>query len=165
MTSCSTPSSGPSRPGSCARREPSTTSSSRPTGAIGQDFVKRQQEQGWGTRVVERLPVDLRTAHPDVRGLSVRNLRYMAALATRWPTGIVQQRAAQLPWGHVMVILDSCPDRESSEFYAQRAVAEGWTRPVLQSMIASRLSGDTQDCSLSINDARLLLLTVESARS
>jgi len=38
-----------------------------------------------------------------------------------------------------MVILDSCPDRETAEFYAQRAVAEGWTRPVLQSMIASRL--------------------------
>jgi predicted nuclease of restriction endonuclease-like (RecB) superfamily len=106
---------------------------------IGRDIMQRQEEQGWGTRVVERLSVDLRTAHPDVRGLSVRNLRYMAALATRWPTGIVQQRAAQLPWGHVMVILNSCPDRESSEFYAQRAVAEGWTRPVLQSMIASRL--------------------------
>lgn len=44
-----------------------------------------------------------------------------------------------MPWGHVMVILDSCPDRETAEFYAQRAVAEGWTRPVLQSMIASRL--------------------------
>jgi predicted nuclease of restriction endonuclease-like (RecB) superfamily len=111
---------------------------------IGRDIVQRQQEQGWGTRVVERLSVDLRTAHPDVRGLSVRNLRYMAALATRWPTGIVQQAAAQLPWGHVMVILDSCPDRETAEFYAQRAVGEGWTRSVLQSMIASRLHERSQ---------------------
>jgi hypothetical protein len=28
-------------------------------------------------------------------------------------------------------------DRETSEFYAQRAVAEAWTRPVLQAMVAS----------------------------
>ena len=36
-------------------------------------------------------------------------------------------------------LLDSYPDRTTSEFYAQRAVAEGWTRPVLQTTIASRL--------------------------
>jgi predicted nuclease of restriction endonuclease-like (RecB) superfamily len=44
----------------------------------------------------------------------------------------------------VATLLDSCPDQETSEFYAQRAVAEGWTRPVLQSMIASRLHERTQ---------------------
>lgn len=27
-----------------------------------------------------------------------------------------------------MVLLDSCPDQEISEFYARRAVAEGWSR-------------------------------------
>ena len=111
---------------------------------IGHDIIRRQQEQGWGAQVIKRLSADLRTAHPDMRGLSVRNLHYMAALASRWPTPIVQQRAAQLPWGHVMVILDSCPDPETSEFYAQRAVAEGWTRSVLQTMIASGLHERTQ---------------------
>src|ERR1700719_1080895 len=57
--------------------------------AIGQDIVRRQQEQRWGARVIERLSADLRTANPDVRGLSVRNLHYMTSLASRWPTGIV----------------------------------------------------------------------------
>jgi predicted nuclease of restriction endonuclease-like (RecB) superfamily len=106
---------------------------------IGRDIIRRQQEQGWGAQVIKRLSADLRTAHPDMRGLSVRNLHYMAALASRWPTSIVQQSAAQLPWGHVMVILDSCSDPETSEFYARRASQDGWTRGVLQSMIASRL--------------------------
>jgi hypothetical protein len=73
-------------------------------------------------KVTDRLAADLRIAHPDMRGLSGRSLRYMATLASRWPDGIGQQLAAQLPWGHVMVILDSCPDRVTSEFYAQRAV-------------------------------------------
>jgi len=106
---------------------------------IGREIVDRQQEQGWGARVTERLSVDLRAAHPGMRGLLARNLRYMATLASRWPYGVGQRGVAQLPWGLVATLLDSCPDRETAEFYAQRAVAEGWTRAGLQSMIASRL--------------------------
>ena len=106
---------------------------------IGHDIVQRRQERGWGAKVTDRLSVDLRTAHPEMRGLSARNLRYMATLASRWPSGIGQRGVAQLPWSLVTTLLDSCPDRETAEFYVQRAVAEGWTRPVLQSMIASRL--------------------------
>jgi len=111
---------------------------------IGRDIVQRQQEQGWGSRVIDRLSADLRAAHPDIRGLSRRNLHYMAALASRWPSGIVQQSAAQLPWGHVMVILDSCHDQETSDFYAKRAAAEGWPRGALQAMIASHLHERSQ---------------------
>jgi predicted nuclease of restriction endonuclease-like (RecB) superfamily len=104
----------------------------------------RRREQGWGAKVTDRLAADLRAAHPDMRGLSGRNLRYMATLASRWPDGIGQQCAAQLPWGQVMVILDSCPDQGTSEFYAKRAAEEGWSRGALQSMIASRLHERTQ---------------------
>jgi DUF1016 N-terminal domain len=81
---------------------------------IGREIVARQTEQGWGARVIERLSADLRTARPDMRGLSVRNLRYMAALATRWSTPIVQCGVAQLPWSLVATLLDSCPDQETS---------------------------------------------------
>lgn len=79
---------------------------------IGRDIVHRQQEQSWGARVIEGLSAVLRTAHPDVRGLSARNLRYMVAPATRWPTGIVQCGVAQLPWSSVATLLDGCQDRD-----------------------------------------------------
>src|ERR1700735_5048136 len=111
---------------------------------IGREIVARQREQGWGARVIERLSADLRMARPDMRGLSVRNLRYMAALATRWPTEIVQCGVAQLPWSLVVTLLDGCPDPATSECAARRAVDEGWTRPALQSMIASRLHERSQ---------------------
>jgi predicted nuclease of restriction endonuclease-like (RecB) superfamily len=120
---------------------------------IGRDIVARQYEQGWGARVIERLSADLRTANPGMRGLSVRNLRYMAALATRWPTEIVQCGVAQLPWSLVATLLDGCPDQETSEFYTRRAVAEGWTRDVLQSMIASRLHERTQPALTNFDQA------------
>jgi predicted nuclease of restriction endonuclease-like (RecB) superfamily len=112
--------------------------------AIGRDIVTRQQEQGWGARVIERLSADLRAEHPGMRGLSPRSLEYMATLAARWPQSIAQQSAARLPWGHVMVILDKCATGTVSDFYAERAAEEGWTRGVLQSMIASCLHERTQ---------------------
>jgi predicted nuclease of restriction endonuclease-like (RecB) superfamily len=65
---------------------------------LGHLILVRQQAEGWGTRVVERLSVDLRTEFPDMKGLSRRNLLYMRAFAEAWPE-IVQQPAAQLPWG------------------------------------------------------------------
>lgn len=111
---------------------------------IGKDIAHRREEQGWGARVIERLSADLRAAHPDIRGLSAPNLEYMATLATRWPDGIAQQPVARLPWGQVTVLLDRCTDQLISEFYARRAADEGWSRSVLQAMIASRLHERTQ---------------------
>jgi predicted nuclease of restriction endonuclease-like (RecB) superfamily len=112
--------------------------------AIGQEIVVRRRAHHWGTQVINQLAADLRVAHPGMSGLSGRNLRYMAALASRWPDAIWQQPVAKLPWGHVTVLLDSFPDRETAEFYAMRAAEEGWSRAELQKMIATRLHERTQ---------------------
>lgn len=65
---------------------------------IGRDILERQQRQGWGARVIDRLARDLRATFPDMKGFSPRNLKYMRALAEAWPGGeFVQQAAAQLP--------------------------------------------------------------------
>lgn len=110
---------------------------------IGRDIIVKQQEQRWGSHVIECLSADLQRANPGVRGFSARNLRYMTALASRWPS-ILQYAVAELPWGHVATLIDSCPDLETSEFYARRAAREGWKRDALQAMIASRLHERSQ---------------------
>ncbi|MDI9334601.1 MAG: DUF1016 N-terminal domain-containing protein [Cytophagales bacterium] len=48
---------------------------------IGRDILERQAQQSWGTKVIERLAVDLRTAFPDMKGFSTRNLKYMRTFA------------------------------------------------------------------------------------
>ena len=58
---------------------------------IGRDIRKRQAEQGWGARVIERLSQDLRAAFPEMQGFSRANLMYMRAFAGSWPRAIVQQ--------------------------------------------------------------------------
>jgi predicted nuclease of restriction endonuclease-like (RecB) superfamily len=74
---------------------------------IGQDILIRQAQQGWGTKVIDRLAQDLRAAFPDMKGFSPRNLKYMRAFAEAWPDAeFVQQAAAQLPWGHNLMLLE-----------------------------------------------------------
>src|SRR5689334_18025090 len=52
---------------------------------IGRDILARQQTEGWGTRVIDRLADDLHRAFPDMTGLSARNLKYMRAFAQAYP--------------------------------------------------------------------------------
>ena len=91
--------------------------------------------------MVDRLAGDLRAAFPDQRGWSRRNLLYMRGFAEAWPDlgEVVQQPAAQLPWGHVLVLLDRLDDRKQRDWYAAEAVQHGWSRAVLEYQIRSGL--------------------------
>lgn len=108
--------------------------------SIGRDILQRQQDAGWGAKVVERLAADLRAEFPDQRGWSRRNLQYMRAFAAAWPDGdFVHQAGAQLPWRHVTVLLDRLDDPAIREWYADAAVEHGWSRNVLEHQITSQL--------------------------
>lgn len=48
---------------------------------IGRANLDRQDAQGWGTKVVERLAADLRAEFPEMRGFSRSNLHYMRTVA------------------------------------------------------------------------------------
>jgi predicted nuclease of restriction endonuclease-like (RecB) superfamily len=107
---------------------------------IGCDILARQAEQGWGSKVIERLAEDLRTAFPEMKGFSRANLMYMRAFAEAWPDAeIVQQAVGQLPWGHNLVLLSRLKDPEQRLAYARSAIAHGWSRNVLNIHIETRL--------------------------
>ena len=69
---------------------------------IGQMILSRQQREGWGAKVIDRLSTDLRESFPDMRGLSPRNLKYMRSFASAWSRPIVQEVLAQLTWYHTI---------------------------------------------------------------
>ena len=107
---------------------------------IGQDILSRQAQQGWGTKVIDRLAQDLRAAFPDMKGFSPRNLKYMRAFAEAWPDAeFVQQAAAQLPWGHNLVLLDKLQGAEPRCWYAAQAIEHNWSRNILVMQIETRL--------------------------
>jgi predicted nuclease of restriction endonuclease-like (RecB) superfamily len=108
--------------------------------SIGCDILARQSNEGWGAKVIDRLAADLRRAFPEMTGISARSLKYMRAFAEAWPDeSIVQQVAAQLPWGHLMHLLDAVKRSAQREWYARQTVEHGWSRNVLAHQIESRL--------------------------
>jgi predicted nuclease of restriction endonuclease-like (RecB) superfamily len=107
---------------------------------IGRDILARQSEQGWGAKVIERLSHDLRTAFPEMKGFSPRNLKYMRAFAVAWTDeAIVQQVVAQLPWGHNLVLLDKLLDPQSRKWYAVKSIEHNWSRNILALQIETQL--------------------------
>lgn len=107
---------------------------------IGKEILDRQQAEGWGAKVIDRLSADLKRQLPDARGFSPRNLKYMRAFAAAWPDReIVQRSAAQLPWRHHQVLLDKLDNAELREWYAAAASDAGWSRDVLVLQIEGRL--------------------------
>lgn len=107
---------------------------------IGRDIIARQQQQGWGAKVIERLAGDLRSEFPDMKGFSPRNLKYMRAFAEAWPAeAFVQGPLAQITWYHHVTLLDKVKSREEREWYARKAFEHGWSRNILVMQIESRL--------------------------
>ena len=107
---------------------------------IGRDILERQQREGWGAKVIERLAQDLRNAFPDMKGFSPRNLKYMRAFAEAWPEEpFVQEVLAQLPWYHQLALLDKLDSADQRRWYAAKAIEHNWSRNVLVMQIESGL--------------------------
>jgi predicted nuclease of restriction endonuclease-like (RecB) superfamily len=107
---------------------------------IGRDILASQKREGWGTKVIDRLAADLQREFPKLSGYSARNLKYMRAFAQAWPDReIVQQLAAQIPWGQNCVLLDRLKDAVTREFYIRKTVEHGWSRSVLTHQLDTKL--------------------------
>lgn len=107
---------------------------------IGRDILLRQEMQGWGAKVIDRLARDLKDSFPDMRGWSSSNLKYMRFFAQHCPDGkFGQQPADQLPWFHVVILLTKLDNPIDRSWYAAQAVQHGWSRTTLTLHIKSRL--------------------------
>jgi predicted nuclease of restriction endonuclease-like (RecB) superfamily len=104
--------------------------------SIGRDILVRQGSEGWGAKVIDRLAHDLQVEFPGIVGFSPRSLKYMRSFAAAWPDEpIVQQVAAQLPWGHHMVLLDRAKDEPTRLWYLHASIEYGWSRNILVHMM------------------------------
>lgn len=107
---------------------------------IGQEILRRQQEEGWGAKVIDRLARDLKMEFPEMTGFSPRNLKYMRAFAEAYPEEeFVHQVGAQIPWKHNCVILDKIKSPEQRIWYAKKTIENGWSRNILVHQIDTDL--------------------------
>ncbi len=107
---------------------------------IGQIILQRQGQQGWGAKVIDRLSEDLKQAFPEMNGLSPRNLLFMRAFAEAYPDKeIVKQLVSQIPWGHIIRVLQLIKNPKDRLWYVQQTIQNGWSRSILELQIDSRL--------------------------
>lgn len=107
---------------------------------IGNIILKMQNEEGWGTKVIDRISKDIKDAFPDMKGFSPRNIKYMRKFAEEWADfQIVQQVAAQIPWRSNLILLDKLKNPEERIWYANKALEYGWSSNILDLQIQGKL--------------------------
>ena len=107
---------------------------------IGRGILSAQEQQGWGSKVIDQLSGDLGRAVPDTRGLSVRNLKYMRSFAKEYPDlQLVQEVLAQVTWYHNITLVEKVKDPDERLWYIQQTIEHGWSRAVLVHQIESHL--------------------------
>lgn len=74
---------------------------------IGELIVQRQEQEGWGKSVVEKLSKDLCAEIPDSKGYSARNLWDMRRFYSEYrEKPNLRQLVAEIPWGHNILKLN-----------------------------------------------------------
>lgn len=136
---------------------------------IGRLIVDRQEREGWGKSVVERLATDLQKSFPGIQGFSKDNIWRMRMfyLAYRSPPAILAQPVPELepkprsrkvaqpvpeladsgpppavagiPWGHNVVLMQKVKDQSQRLWYGAKAIEHGWSRAILTVQIESGL--------------------------
>ena len=93
----------------------------------------------WGSKAIESLSQDIRSAFPGIKGFSVRYLKYMMKFARESEWGIVQTVFAQISWSHNIALMDKVKDVKQRLWYAQTSIENGWSHAVLIHQIESHL--------------------------
>jgi len=131
---------------------------------LGADIVEKQKSASWGSGFLKQLSGDLSSEFPDVKGFSVRNLKYIRQWYSFYSSTneVGQQAVAQLdnqnnakgkqpvavrieplvkqiPWGQNLVIISKCKDLDEALFYVSKTIENGWSRAVLTHQIESSL--------------------------
>ena len=99
---------------------------------IGREIAERQERDGWGKSVVERLSRDLRKEFPGTSGFSSQNLWYMRQFYLEYreyPN--LQQVVGEIPWGQNLLIISRIKDFPAREYYLRMTTEMGWSRNVL----------------------------------
>jgi predicted nuclease of restriction endonuclease-like (RecB) superfamily len=107
---------------------------------IGREILTKQQQQGWGAKVIDRLSSDLRSAFPEMKGFSSRNLKYMRKFAQTYSDEqIVQELLAQITWYHNITLIEKVKSSDERLWYVRKIIEHGWSRNILVHQIESGL--------------------------
>ncbi len=130
---------------------------------LGADLIEKQKSHQLGSGFLEQFSHDMRQAFPEMQGFSVRNLQRIKQFAQLYPNLLITPQAvAQLPWGHVSLLIHAVKDKLTREWYAQQTIKNGWSRSVLEMQIESELYERQAESSKKINNFHKQLPALQS---
>jgi len=109
---------------------------------LGSEIVKRQKEFAWGSDFLTNLSNDLSEEFADIKGFSKSNLQYIRRWYLFYSESKVEQVVpllVRIPWGHNIVIISKCKNRDEALFYINKTIENGYSRAVLVHQIESDL--------------------------
>lgn len=106
---------------------------------IGKTLTEKINIERWGSKSIATLANDLSRLFPNITGFSARNLLYMRKFAEIYPDPNYAAAAAQIPWGHNMVLMDKLDNNDKRLWYIQKCIENGWSRSVLTMWLESEL--------------------------
>ncbi len=111
---------------------------------LGAEIVKKQTDTSWGDKFLHHLSRDLVSEFPEMKGLSLSNLKYIRQwyLFYSKNTSIGQQAVgliSQIPWGHNIAIISKCKTLDEALYYVKNTINHNWSRNVLLHQIQSGL--------------------------
>ena len=97
--------------------------------AIGKELVARQKTKQWGSTYLDQVSKDLAIEFATMQSFSKRNLEGMINFSEHYATiEFAAQAVPQLPWGHIVILMQQFNDLELMEWYAQQTIEQGWSR-------------------------------------
>ena len=112
---------------------------------IGRSIHVKQEQEGWGAHVIEKLAKDLQSAFPGIEGFSRANIFRMKAFFSAYEkvAQAVRQFASlpvfEIPWGHNVVLLQKLKSDKERLWYAEKTTQHGWSRSMLETWIKADL--------------------------
>jgi predicted nuclease of restriction endonuclease-like (RecB) superfamily len=95
-------------------------------------IVERQEREGWGKAVVERLSADLHREFPGVSGFSVQNLWHMRQFYAAYNGDErLQPLVGEIAWAHNLAIMSKCKAPLEREFNIRMTRKFGWSKNIL----------------------------------
>lgn len=93
----------------------------------------------YGAKFIENLARDIRSAFPNIKGYSVRNLKYMRKFADIVSDEIkVQTVSALLSWSHNTLLFDKVKTLEEYLWYGEQTIKNGWSLSSLEYHIGTK---------------------------
>lgn len=126
---------------------------------IGKIILENNQ---WGNKFIDNLSMDLKMEFPEVKGFSIRNLKYMRKFAEEYPDfKFVQEVLAQITWYHNIILMDKIDDIEERKWYIKEIVQNGWSSNMLKMPIDGKVY-ERQALAEKITNFDLTLPSVQS---